>query len=264
MMAHAGAGSRRACEELILQGRVTVNGQVVRELGVKIDPEKDEVRLDGQVLRLSPPVYYMINKPRGVISTASDEQGRPSVVSIVSETGRRIYPVGRLDADSVGLILLTNDGTLAERLTHPRYEIPKTYEVRVKGTLTPDTVERLKKGVWLSEGRARIEGIEVVKDRRSVSDLVLTIHEGKNREIRRVMAKVGHPVLWLKRVAMGSLRLGELKEGRHRKLTPEEVQGLYRLAEEAERKVKESGAKPPHRARRRKPRRRFIPRSGRP
>ena len=238
VMAAAGAGSRRQCEELIAQGRVTVDGQVVREMGVKVDPMTCAICLDGEKLALERPVYYMVNKPRGIISTTRDDLGRAGVVDMVPGTPKRIYPVGRLDADSVGLVLLTTDGALAQKLTHPSFEIPKTYEVRVKGAVSPDTLERLKKGVWLSDGRARVEGVAIRKRRKTVTHLVITLHEGKNREIRRVMARMGHPVLDLRRTAIGTLKLGMLKEGRHRKLKTAEVEALRELAEEAAANVK--------------------------
>jgi 23S rRNA pseudouridine2605 synthase len=159
--------------------------------------------------------------------------GRPSVVDLVPGTPKRIYPVGRLDLDSTGLVLLTNDGALAQRLTHPSFEIPKTYEVRARGSVRDATLNRLKKGVWLSDGRARVEGCDVRKRRATVTELVVTLHEGINREIRRVFARVGHPVLSLKRISIGTLSLGDLKEGRSRKLTPAELDDLRRLARSA-------------------------------
>jgi 23S rRNA pseudouridine2605 synthase len=233
VMAASGAGSRRQCEEYIRQGRVSVDGEVVREMGFKVDPETCEIRLDGEKLRPESHVYYMVNKPRGVITTARDERGRPGVVDLVPGTPKRVYPVGRLDADSVGLVLLTNDGELAQKLTHPSYEVRKTYEVRVKGAVAPAAIDALKKGIWLSDGRARVEGVEVKRRRKTVTHLVVTLHEGKNREIRRVMARVGHPVIDLRRTAVGTLRLGRLKPGGHRKLTPAEVASLKRLVERA-------------------------------
>jgi 23S rRNA pseudouridine2605 synthase len=228
VMAAAGAGSRRECERLIVEGRVVVDGAVVRELGTKVDPETCDIRFDGERLKPAGLVYYMVNKPRHIISTCRDEMGRPGVVDLVPETPKRIYPVGRLDADSVGLVLLTNDGALAQRLTHPRFEIMKTYEVRVRGAVGDGSLERLRKGVWLSDGRARVEGCEIRRRRPTVTDLLVTLHEGKNREIRRVFARLGHPVLQLKRLSIGTLRLGSLKEGHHRKLTPAEVDELRR------------------------------------
>jgi len=230
VLAAAGAGSRRQCEQFIVEGRVTVNGEVVRELGTKVESETAEISLDGEQVKLSRPVYYMVNKPRGVVSTCRDEMGRPGVVELVPGTPKRIYPVGRLDLDSTGLVLLTNDGALAQRLTHPSFEIQKTYEVRVRGLVSDQTLDRLKKGVWLSDGRARVEGCEIRRRRETVTELVVTLHEGINREIRRVFAKVGHPVLSLKRISIGTLELGDLKEGHHRKLTPAELDGLRRLA----------------------------------
>ncbi|HUU43156.1 MAG TPA: pseudouridine synthase [Planctomycetota bacterium] len=238
VLASAGAGSRRECEQFIVAGRVTVDGEVVRELGSKVDPDVSEICLDFEVVKVPTRVYYMVNKPRGVISTTRDDMGRPGVVDLVPGTPRRVYPVGRLDADSVGLVLLTNDGELAQTLTHPSFEIRKTYEVRARGSVSDDTLEQLRKGVWLSDGRARVEGASIRSRRRTVTDLVISLHEGKNREIRRVMARVGHPVLELKRTSIGTLELGTLKEGRSRKLTAPEVQALKRLAGQAAERTK--------------------------
>jgi len=255
VMAAAGAGSRRQCEQFITEGRVAVDGEVVRELGTKVDPGASEITLDGERLKPTRPVYYMVNKPRGVISSCRDNLGRPGVVELVPGTPKRIYPVGRLDAESVGLVLLTNDGELAQRLTHPRFEVPKTYEVRVKGAVTDEDLARLTKGVWLSDGRARVEGARIRSRRKTVTELLVTLREGKNREIRRVMAKVGHPVLTLKRVAIGTLELGSLKEGRHRKLTRAEVTALKRLAGQAARAAtgrKQTASRRPRPRRRRK------------
>ena len=230
LMAAAGAGSRRQCEALIAEGRVTVNGRVVTELGHKVDPEQVEVRLDGELLKLEGRVYYLVNKPQGVITTCADEFGRARIIDLVPGVTKRFYPVGRLDAQSTGLVLLTNDGDVAQKLTHPRYEVQKTYEVRVKGAVGPEAIARMKKGVWLSDGRARIEGCEIVKRRPTVTDLRVTLHEGKNREIRRVLAKLRHPVITLKRLSMGPLELGDLKEGQFHRLTPPEVEMLKRFA----------------------------------
>ena len=251
VMAAAGAGSRRECEQFIVEGRVAVDGRVVRELGTKVDPETADISFDGERLRLSRPVYYMVNKPRGIVSTCQDELGRPSIVSLVPGTPKRIYPVGRLDLDSMGLVLLTNDGALAQCLTHPSFEITKTYEVRVQGSVTDATLARLKKGIWLSDGRARAEGCAVVRRRATVSELVVMLHEGKNREIRRVMAKVGHAVLSLRRISIGTLHLGDLKEGYSRKLTQPELDALRRLARSAGEKRESSRKTVPAHARRR-------------
>ena len=226
LMAAAGAGSRRQCEDLIEQGRVSVDGQVVKELGHKVDPESAVVRLDGERLKIQGRVYYVVNKPQGVITTCSDEMRRASIIDLIPGVTKRFYPVGRLDAQSTGLVLLTNDGDVALKLTHPRYEVEKTYEVRVKGFVKPEVVERMKKGVWLSDGRARIEGVEIIKRRPTVTDMRVTLHEGRNREIRRVMARLRHPVITLQRISMGPIELGDLKEGQHRKLTFPEIEGL--------------------------------------
>ncbi len=226
LMAMAGVGSRRSCEALIAEGRVSVDGKVIIEMGHKVDPETAEVRLDGERLKLEGRAYYLLNKPQGVISTCADEFGRERVIDLIPGVEKRLYPVGRLDAQSTGLVLLTNDGDVALKLTHPRYEVEKTYEVRVKGLIGDADIARMKKGVWLSDGRARIEGCEIVKRRATVTDMIVSLHEGKNREIRRVMARLGHPVITLKRLSMGPLDLGELKEGEHRKLNGVEIEAL--------------------------------------
>ena len=232
LMAAAGAGSRRQCEGFIAEGRVSVNGQVIKELGHKVDPEEVEVRLDGERLKLAGRVYYIVNKPQGIITTCKDEFGRALIIDLVPGVEKRFFPVGRLDAQSTGLVLLTNDGDVAQKLTHPRYEVQKCYEVRVKGAVGPEDISRMKKGVWLSDGRARIEGCDVIKRRPTVTDLRVTLHEGKNREIRRVLAKLRHPVITLKRVSMGPLELGDLKEGESRRLTHPEIQMLKRFTVE--------------------------------
>jgi 23S rRNA pseudouridine2605 synthase len=227
-LAHAGVASRRAAEALITEGRVVVDGEVVTD-PVRDVGEGDRVEVDGRALAgAEPRVVYAVNKPLGVVSTARDTHGRPTVVELVPVAGRadvppRLYPVGRLDMDSSGLILLTNDGSLANRLTHPRFEVPKTYRVRVGGGRVGDRALRtLREGVELEDGPTAPGRV-----RRVEPDLLeLTIHEGRNRQVRRMCAAVGHPVRALERVAFGPLRLGGLAPGAHRRLDEAEVQRL--------------------------------------
>ena len=221
-LATAGVASRRASEEIIRAGRVTVAGATVTDPARDVD-EHSEVAVDGQPLRVTTRrIVYMVNKPPGVVSTARDPQGRPTVVSLVpSDT--RLYPVGRLDADSTGLILLTNDGDLAHRLTHPRFEVPKTYRAVVaRGPVGQATLRALRRGVRLEDGmtapaRARVLAPDVIE---------LTITEGRKRQVRRMCQAVGHRVRSLERVSFGSLKLGELKPGRYRQLSAGEARAL--------------------------------------
>jgi 23S rRNA pseudouridine2605 synthase len=223
-LAHAGVASRRAAEQLIEQGRVTIEGEVVT------DPARDvgagvRVTVDGRPLadQLEERAVYALHKPLGVLSTARDTHGRPTVVQLVPAEGLRLYPVGRLDADTSGLILLTNDGELANRLTHPRYEVPRTYRARVAGgPLGTPALRALRDGVELEEGLtapARVRSL-------GRHEIELTIHEGRNRQVRRMCAAVGHPVTALQRVAFGPLRLGDLALGAHRRLGIAEVERL--------------------------------------
>ena len=238
-LAHAGVASRRAAEAMIAAGRVRVNGELVRDPARDVD-EHSRVEVDGRPLAgPEPHVVYALHKPVGVLSTASDPHGRPTVVELLGEE-RRLYPVGRLDADSSGLILLTNDGELANRLSHPRYEVPKTYRVRVGGGPVEERALRaLRVGVELEDGptapaqvrRLAGGGSRAATDRRSANvgggdELELTIREGRNRQVRRMCEAVGHPVLALQRVAFGPLRLGDLQPGAHRRLGEAELRKL--------------------------------------
>jgi 23S rRNA pseudouridine2605 synthase len=221
-LASAGVASRRAAEELIRSGRVTVGGVGITDPARDVT-DADAVAVDGEAVRGEPArVVYALNKPAGVVSTASDPQGRPTVVSLVPSR-LRLYPVGRLDADSTGLILLTNDGELANRLTHPRYEVDKTYRVQVGGApVRQRALEALRRGVVLDDGPtapARVRRI-------AADTLELTIHEGRNRQVKRMCEHVGHPVRRLERIRFGGLSLGELRPGAHRRLTAAEVAGL--------------------------------------
>jgi 23S rRNA pseudouridine2605 synthase len=225
-LAHAGVASRRAAEELIAQGRVSVNGEVVADPARDVT-EASRVALDGKPLAgPEPRVLYALNKPLGVVSTARDPHGRKTVVQLVPANGLRLYPVGRLDADTSGLILLTNDGELANRLTHPRYEVAKGYEARLGGgPIGERALRRLREGVELEDGRTAPAQVR----RTGAQTIELTIHEGRNRQVRRMCEAVGHPVTALRRIAFGPLRLGDLPPGAHRRLGGEEMERLRSL-----------------------------------
>jgi 23S rRNA pseudouridine2605 synthase len=224
-LAHAGVASRRASEQLVFAGRVTVGDEVVR------DPARDvdgtiPVTVDGRHVRVSngQKAVYAVHKPRGVVSTARDPQGRPTIVSLVP-SARRLYPVGRLDADTTGLILLTDDGELAHRLTHPSFEVPRTYHAKVRHPpVREDALKQLREGIELEDGRT---GPARVK-RLGADRVELTIHEGRKRQVRRMLEAVGHPVITLERVRFGPLWLGKLEEGQHRRLTAAELAKLRR------------------------------------
>jgi 23S rRNA pseudouridine2605 synthase len=221
-LAHAGVASRRASEDLIRAGRVAVNGETVTDPATATG-EADEVTVDGERLTKEPRVVYVLNKPKGVVSTAQDTHGRPTVTGLISSS-KRLYPVGRLDADTTGLILVTNDGELANRLTHPKYEVPKTYRARVKGAATEKDLRRLREGVELDDGRT-----SPAKARRTAEgEIEITIHEGRKRQVRRMLEELGHPVIELERIALGPLRLKGLEPGEHRRLTPAEVERLWK------------------------------------
>ncbi len=229
ILAAAGFGSRRACEELILAGRVEVNGKVVAELGARADTQQQEIRVDGEVLRRQRLVYYAAYKPKGVISTSSDPSGRARVTDLVPDK-TRVFTVGRLDRESEGLVLLTNDGELANRLTHPRHGVEKIYQVQVAGKAEWEVIKQLKRGVYLAEGRAKVKHLKILKQHKQSTLLEMILDEGKNREIRRVLAHLGHKVQNLKRVAIGTLRLGTMIAGEYRPLTKDEIRRLQELA----------------------------------
>ena len=225
-LAHAGVASRRAAEQLIFSGRVRVAGDEVRDPAHDVTGEED-ITVDGRAVRAAAPserVVYAVHKPKGVVSTAKDPQRRPTVVSLV-DTPERLYPVGRLDADSTGLILLTNDGDLAYRLTHPSFEVPKTYRATVRRPpVRRQALERLRSGVALEDGPTAPARVRVL----APDTLEITIHEGRKRQVRRMLEAVGHPVVSLQRTAFGPLRLGRLAEGGHRGLSAAEVRALRR------------------------------------
>lgn len=226
VLAQAGMGSRRACDELVGSGRVRVNG-VVADLGTRVDPERDVVEVDGRRVELnSSPVVLMLNKPSGMVTTMSDDRGRPCVGDLVRGYPQRLFHVGRLDEETEGLLLLTNDGDLAHRLMHPSHGVYKTYLVEVRGRVEPGIVRQLLSGVELGDGLAAADAAQVLSanDRWSVLELVL--HEGRKHIVRRMCRAVGHPVEHLRRTRLGSLELGDLPLGDMRELTAQEVANL--------------------------------------
>lgn len=232
LLARAGLGSRRVCEDLIAEGRVTVNGEVA-PLGRRVDPTRDEVALDGvPVVVRDDLVYYLLNKPTGYVSSASDPHAEHTVVELVPSTPR-VYPVGRLDADTEGLLLLTNDGGLTQLLTHPSFGVVKTYLAEVVGDPAPAAIRRLREGVDLDDGRTAPARVTVVQRRGATSAIELGIHEGRKRQVRRMCEAVGHPVRRLVRTRIGPLRDTRLAPGTWRALTPVEVRRLYEAASSA-------------------------------
>lgn len=227
IIAAHGITSRRKAEELIEQGRVTCNGEIAR-LGMTADPETDEILVDGKPLRQADaPVYLMLHKPRGYVTTLQDEHGRPNAAQLVADCGVRVYPVGRLDMDSEGLLLLTNDGALANRLMHPSHEVKKVYEVWVRG-YHPGKEALLRRPVELDGRPIRVPQVELVASAENRARFKVTIHEGRNRQIRRMCELAGMEVTRLRRISEGSLKLGRLPLGAWRHLTPQEVQSLQK------------------------------------
>ncbi len=236
LLAHAGVGSRRHVEGLIAGGRVMIDGRVVRELGTKVDPEAHAIAVDGQPVRLERPVYWLVNKPRGYLCTNHDPARRPLVLDLVPHVSQRVYTVGRLDEDSEGLLLLTNDGELANKLMHPRYGVEKTYLVQVAGSPSREEVAQLVQGVWLSDGRVRARRAQRLKRQGGSTWLRIVLSEGKNREIRRMLARQGHKVMRLRRVAIGPIQIGTLGKGKARRPSRQELDALRRAVERAARK----------------------------
>jgi 23S rRNA pseudouridine2605 synthase len=232
-LAHAGAGSRRHCDDLILHGRVSVDDRVVRELGTRIDPEHQKVAVDGKPLHAERLVYWLVHKPRGYLCTNSDPAGRPLATDLVPHVPQRVYTVGRLDEDSEGLLLLTNDGDLAYRLMHPRFGVYKTYLVQVAGKPSREDLEQLLKGVWLSDGHVKARRVKRLKTQGESTWLEVVLSEGKNREVRRMLARLEHKVLRLRRIAIGPIKLDRLPKGKARRLKPEEVARLQTVAQRA-------------------------------
>ncbi len=230
LIAGTGLASRRKAEELITSGRVTINGAVVRELGIKVDPDRDHVKVDGKHLRAAQPyVYVILNKPKNVMSTLDDPEGRPTVKDFLRGVSVRVFPVGRLDFDSEGLMLLTNHGDLAQALLHPRYHVPKTYLIKVKGVLNDAEIGTLERGVKLEDGLTAPAKVQKISRAESNSWLEVTIHEGRKHQVKRMLEAVGHAVIKLTRVRMGPLLLGDLAAGEYRFLTDREANRLREL-----------------------------------
>lgn len=227
VLASAGLGSRRACEELIATGRVTVDGATVRELGVRVDPVRAVIHVDGLRVQLDSSIVTLaLNKPKGVVSTMHDPEGRPSIAQFVADRNERLFHVGRLDAETEGLLLLTNDGELANRLSHPSHGVAKTYLAHVEGRVAGSLAGRLTRGIELEDGLVKVDKFQVVQTTPQASLVELVLHEGRNRVVRRLLEEVGHPVTRLVRTQVGPIRLGDLKPGRTRVLSKTEVGSL--------------------------------------
>jgi 23S rRNA pseudouridine2605 synthase len=226
VLAQAGVASRRDCEELIREGRVEVDRHVVTELGTRVDRQQQEIRVDGEALATPKLVYFAVNKPIGVVSTSSDPAGRPRVIDLLPPNAPRVFCVGRLDLTTEGLILVTNDGELANGLTHPRHGVEKIYHVQVAGQVERDVLAQLHRGVHLAEGYAHVKHVRIKSRRKRSTILEMVLDEGRNREVRRLLARVGHKVQRLKRIAVGPVRLADLPAGAVRPLTKKEIQSL--------------------------------------
>ncbi len=234
ILAKAGIASRREAERMVTEGRVSVNGKIIGTLGFKADPFRDHIKVDGRRLApFEPKVMLLLNKPRGYLSTVKDPKGRPTIMDLLKNVKWRIYPVGRLDFDAEGLLLLTNDGGLAHRLSHPRFSVPKTYLVKIAGVPEEKKLVRLRRGVRLEDGEARAVSCSLIREREKNSWVRIVVTEGRNRLVKRMFSAIGHPVLKLKRIEYGPVQLGELPFGRFRYLTPEEVGKLRNISSES-------------------------------
>lgn len=226
-MADAGIASRRASEELIRRGRVRVNGRVVTQMGTRVQPQIDEIHVNGRPLRLpTGRTYILLNKPRGFITTVNDPHGRRTVLDLIKDVRGRLYPVGRLDYDTEGLLLLTNDGELTQALTHPRHEVPRTYLADVEGAVSAETAMQLNQGIKLEDGPTRPAQVKLLTVTPEKTKLTITLTEGRNRQVRRMFDAVGHPVLFLKRVQFGPISVQGLKLGHWRRLSTAEIEQL--------------------------------------
>ncbi len=230
VIARAGIASRREAEKLISEGRVTLNGKVVEELGTKVDTDKDYIKVNGKLItRPEPKAYLILFKPRGYVTTTSDPEGRPTIMELLERVKGRVFPVGRLDYDTEGLIFCTNDGDLAHRLQHPSREVPKTYFAKVEGVPTPEEITKLRKGIKLEDGMTAPAKVKLVRKVEANSWLEITIHEGRNRQVKRMVEAIGHPIIKLKREGLAFLTLGDLKSGEFRHLTAEEIKKLKEI-----------------------------------
>lgn len=226
VLAQAGVASRRDCEVLVREGRVEVDRNVVTELGTRVDLQRQEIRVDGEVIARPTLAYFAVNKPTGVVATARDPAGRPRVIDLLPPNAPRVFCVGRLDLATEGLILLTNDGELANGLTHPRHGVEKIYQVQVAGQLQADVLTQLHRGIHLAEGFAHVKHVRIKSRQKRSTILEMVLDEGRNREVRRLLARVGHKVQRLKRVAVGPVRLGDLPTGAVRQLSKKEIESL--------------------------------------
>ncbi len=230
VIAKAGIASRRKSEEMIEQGRVKVNGRVIKELGTKVNPQQDKIIVDGRKIKEEKLVYILLNKPKGYITTADDPQGRRTVLDLV-KIKQRVYPVGRLDYDTEGLLLLTNDGAVTYALTHPSHQISKKYIATVKGVPNKNTLKTLQKGIKLNDGWTAPAEVQLVVDFNNKAIISLEIHEGRKHQVKRMCKAVGHPVMELKRIKMGSLELDDrIKVGSYRYLKKNEIKSLREIA----------------------------------
>lgn len=233
-LARSGVASRRKAEELIREGKVTVNGEVVRELGVKVEPGQDRITVAGRVVNPEKDrIYLMVNKPEGYITGNRDPQGRRTVLALLPDGFPRVFPVGRLDYNTTGLLLLTNDGELAYTLTHPKFQIKKVYRALVRGVPDEAALTQLRSGIVLEDGPTLPAEADIIKVKAGNAILSLGLREGRKREVRRMCAAIGHPVLELARIAMGPLRLGDLGLGKYRSLTPAELEAVKSMAARA-------------------------------
>lgn len=230
VLASAGLASRRHCEEYIVEGRVTVDGKTVRTLGIKVDPDTQKVCVDGERIKPEKKRHYLVNKPGGVHCTNADPMGRTRVIDLLPPTSGRLFTVGRLDEGSEGLILVTNDGELAHKLAHPKFQVERLYRALVAGTPTDEILVQLRQGLYFTEGKFRVRDIRRVKTNGKSTILEVVLTEGQNREIRRLLARVGHKVMKLKRIGFGPLRLGDIPAGAYRPLTPVELKVLQQFA----------------------------------
>ncbi len=226
-IALSGVASRRKAEEMIQQGRVKLNGAIVQDMGIIVNPMEDQVTIDNQAIKPEEQkVYILLHKPEGYVTTLSDEFNRPTVVDLLNDVAERVFPVGRLDYDTSGLLIMTNDGDLTYHLTHPKHEVKKTYIAKVKGTPEEKSLGLLKKGVDIGGYITAPAQVEKLKNDKDTSSIKIIIHEGKNRQIRKMFDAVDYPVLHLKRIAMGRIELGDLKKGQWRHLTAQEIRYL--------------------------------------
>ncbi len=233
-LASAGLGSRRNCEEFILDGRVTVDGETLTDLGVRVDPRTQVIQLDGERIRPQRKRYYLLNKPPGYVCTNHDPQGRPRAIDLVPQDETRLFTVGRLDENSRGLIVVTNDGELAHRMAHPRFSVPRRYQVHVAGNPTQETFNQLREGIHFSEGKFTFSKVHRIRTQGKSTVLEVELHQGRNRELRRMLARVGHKVMSLERVTFGPLNLGRLTIGKYRPLRTDELAELRELADDSQ------------------------------